>query len=143
MKNVVINRCFGGFGLSDEAVREYAKLKGFDVFGYVNPPHDFNSYVRIENSLNSFLTYWVKEDAGDNPTNEEINKVEWLHQRDIPRDDEALIKVVKTLKKKANGRCADLQIVKIPDDVEYEISELEKSKGILTTPFDWLIIFFI
>ena len=125
MKNVVINRCFGGFGLSDEAVREYAKLKGFDVFGYVNPPHDFNSYVRIENSLNSFLTYWVKEDAGDNPTNEEINKVEWLHQRDIPRDDEALIKVVKTLKKKANGRCADLQIVKIPDDVEYEISEYD------------------
>lgn len=137
MKNVVINRCFGGFGLSDEAVREYAKLKGFDVFGYVNPPHDFNSYVRIENSLNSFLTYWVKEDAGDNPTNEEINKVEWLHQRDIPRDDEALIKVVKTLKKKANGRCADLQIVKIPDDVEYEISEYDGLEHIAEKHRTW------
>ena len=137
MKNVVINRCFGGFGLSDEAVREYAKLKGFDVFGYVNPPHDFNSYVRIEHSLNSFLTYWVKEDAGDNPTNEEINKVEWLHQRDIPRDDEALIKVVKTLKKKANGRCADLQIVKIPDDVEYEISEYDGLEHIAEKHRTW------
>ena len=137
MKNVVINRCFGGFGLSDEAVREYAKLKGFDVFGYVNPPHDFNSYVRIENSLNSFLTYWVKEDAGDNPTNEEINKVEWQHQRDIPRDDEALIKVVKTLKKKANGRCADLQIVKIPDDVEYEISEYDGLEHIAEKHRTW------
>ena len=68
---------------------------------------------------------------------EEINKVEWLHQRDIPRDDEALIKVVKTLKKKANGRCADLQIVKIPDDVEYEISEYDGLEHIAEKHRTW------
>lgn len=137
MKDVVINKCFGGFSLSDEAIKEYAKLKGFDVFGYVNPPHDFNSFVRVENSPKSFLTYWVKEDAGDNPTSEEINKAEWLHERDIPRDDEALVKVVKTLKKKANGRCADLKIVKIPDDVEYEISEYDGLEHIAETHRTW------
>jgi len=137
MKKVVINKCFGGFGLSDEAIREYAKLKGFEVFGYVHPPHDFNSFVRVESLPKSYLTYWVKEDVGDNPTSEEINNVEWLHDRDIQRHDEALVKVVETLKKRVNGRCADLKIVEIPDDVEYEISEYDGLENIAEKHRTW------
>jgi len=28
MKKIVINRCFGGFSLSEEAIKHYAQLKG-------------------------------------------------------------------------------------------------------------------
>lgn len=32
MKKIVVNRCYGGFGLSHEAILEYAKRKGVKLF---------------------------------------------------------------------------------------------------------------
>ena len=34
MKKVILNKCFGGFGLSKEAYELYAKKKGISVFHY-------------------------------------------------------------------------------------------------------------
>jgi hypothetical protein len=41
------------------------------------------------------------------------------------RTSPELIRCVETLKAQANGRCADLEVIKIPDDVEWEISEYD------------------
>ena len=35
MKSIVINACYGGFGLSYEAVMLYAKKKGMELYAYV------------------------------------------------------------------------------------------------------------
>ena len=40
----------------------------------------------------------------------------------IPRDDEKLVQVVEELGAEANGHCAALKVVSIPDDVKWEIS---------------------
>ena len=48
-----------------------------------------------------------------------------LQDREIPRDDPALIKTVETLGKKADGNFARLKIVDIPDDVEWQIDEYD------------------
>ena len=45
--------------------------------------------------------------------------------RNIPRNDELLIRVVKELGEEANGFAAELKIVKIPDDTDYKIYEYD------------------
>ena len=41
------------------------------------------------------------------------------------RDDPLLIKIVEEMGDKANGRCAELKIVEIPDDVNWSIEEYD------------------
>jgi len=43
----------------------------------------------------------------------------------IPRDDEKLVRVVEELRTEANGHCAELKVVSIPDDVQWEIRETD------------------
>ncbi len=45
--------------------------------------------------------------------------------QDIPRDCEILVKVVRAMGKLANGVGAELRIVEIPDDTEWEIQDYE------------------
>jgi hypothetical protein len=42
----------------------------------------------------------------------------------IPRDDERLVQVVFELGDQANGHCAELKIVDLPDDVKWEIERV-------------------
>lgn len=132
MKEVVINSCFGGFGLSPKAVMEYAKLSGFNVYPYVTDygSGDYNKTTRWNNGDNDMCIYWLKEDIGDNPSSEKLNNAEWFHEHEIQRDDKILIQVVRKLKDKANGICALLNIVEIPDDVEYQIEEYDGNEHI-------------
>lgn len=47
------------------------------------------------------------------------------HAYEDDRTNPALIKCVKTLKKKADGRCARLKIVRVPDDVKWTIEDYD------------------
>lgn len=76
---IAINKCYGGFGLSDKAIDLY-------------------------NSLSDTKTDYAFE---------------------IERNDPILIQVIETLGDEANGRFAKLDIIDIPDDVEWEISEYD------------------
>jgi hypothetical protein len=48
-----------------------------------------------------------------------------FYDRDIPRDDTALVQVVEELGDVANGHCAKLKIVDIPDDVNWYVEEYD------------------
>jgi len=78
MTEVVINTCYGGFGLSEKA---------YEMLG-----DEWDSYGYKYNN---------------------------------DRTNPELIKVIKKLGKKANGTCADLKIVKIPNDIEWSIEEYD------------------
>lgn len=78
---ICINACFGGFGLSDEALQ----MLGFET-----------RYPQIS------------------------------------RTDPRLIEVVSTLGEAANGFCARLAIVDIPDEAtDWEIDEYDGAEGII------------
>ena len=94
-KKIAINRCFGGFGLSHDAVIRYHELKG-------------NTLV-VEYDKNWKMYHYC--------LNEKDESNYWTHHV-IPRDDPALIQVVEELGKGADGDHAELKIVEIPDDVE-------------------------
>lgn len=135
---VVINKCFGGFGLSPIAVKEYAKLSGFNVYGYVTDYSDLRKTIRYkDDGRKNYCIFWLMDDVGDNPTSDELNNANWFHETLLDRNDKILIKVVKKLKEKANGMCAKLRIVKIPDGVDYEIEEYDGAEHIAEKHRTW------
>jgi hypothetical protein len=56
---------------------------------------------------------------------------------DISRDDPVLIEVIEELGDAANGDCAELAIVEIPDDVEWEISEYDGREHVAEKHRTW------
>lgn len=93
---VVINRCYGGFSLSDEAHREIARRKGWKL--------------REERSPGgSWLNLWIDEP--------------WAKTYDtvldhVQRNDPDLIAVVREMGDAANGECAKLKIVEVTSEIE-------------------------
>ena len=60
-----------------------------------------------------------------------------FYDRDIPRDDAVLIRVVEELGDAANGFAADLKIVDIPDDVDWEIEEYDGNEWVAEKHRTW------
>jgi len=127
---IVINDCYGGFGLSPKAEVEYIKRKlGKKAFFYeshYSKNHTKSIYTKISLSLaeKAFCPHVVTKDLGASPTSEEMNEY-YFSEGDIDRADPILIQIVEELGKKANGQCAELKIVEIPDGIRWVISEYD------------------
>lgn len=74
---IVINDCYGSFGLSKEALALYNERAGTVV----------------------------------------------THERDIGRNNPILVEIVEQLGNAANGDYAELKVVEIPDDIQWQIEE--------------------
>lgn len=139
-RKIVVNRCYGGFSLSEAGVMLYAKLKGLTVYS-----------ERDEKS--SFTTYWIvpPEDRLPEPSQadwqawpmdertEYIRKqdAQEINDRKLERDDPALVETVETLGAAANGMCAQLDVTAIPADVEWQIEEYDGREWIAERHRTW------
>jgi len=127
--NVVVNRCYGGFSLSHKAKMRYAELTGFDLFPFIEKRDSkgrmiFNSFVPCDPNVCEnfdFVHYSTQ------PLTIDGRYVEgsYFTESNIERNDEKLVQVVEELGSDANGCCANLEIVEIPDDVEWVISDCD------------------
>lgn len=143
MKKIVINKCFGGFSISARAAMRYAELKGIPCYFFKSNICDLDRYtpITMEEAEKDFMfTAFTVPNPNDilcsekdwremtmeerQAHNKKYESIE-IETRHIPRDDPTLVQVVKELGKKANGKFADLKIVKIPDGVEWEIDEYD------------------
>lgn len=116
MTKVVINRCFGGFGLSMAAVEEYLKRKGKQAFFF---SHVGNKLVPVTPGEDSPFYFSTR-------TNEDLTDAEsYWHWSNLERSDPDLVAVVEELGEAANGRHAELKVVEIPDGIEYGIEEYD------------------
>ena len=102
MPKVVVNACFGGFGLSHEAVMRYAELAMINI-------------IRVEGEIKSIYHYY--KDVVSDDTYFSID--------DIERDDHILVKVVEEMGEEADGDMAELRIADIPDDVLWYIDDYD------------------
>lgn len=131
---IVINQRYGGFSLSFLAKQEYAKLKGFKIFFYEQTKYKHRDgveeYTRVETSDDVNLIMDLKKDLGITISKWPSDNSIYFSDRDIDRTDKDLIKVVEKLGKKANGQCADLNVIEIPDDINYEIEEYDGNEWI-------------
>ena len=92
---VVINACFGGFGLSKTA-KQWLRDRGM--------------------------------------TEDEVYDLRW---EDSERANPLLVECVETLGRKADGDCAELVVVEIPDDVEWEIDEYDGRESVEEKHRSW------
>lgn len=100
---VVINTCYGGFGLSKIALESYASRKGID------------------------LGKW----------NDRFGFYEGLSDHDISRDDKDLVEIVESLGKLADGFCAELKVVEIPEGVNWYIHEYDGMEHVAERHRTW------
>ena len=102
---VVINRRFGGFGLSPIATAAYYKKKGITATFYQPDGYDFRKSHRVRpENITGIMCYAFSKDLGEilNEWPEE-NGIS-LSCSDMPRDDADLVTTVEELGKLANTR---------------------------------------
>jgi len=107
---VVYNNCFGGFGLSEKAMKRYLKLKG----------------IEYKCSKDQWGAHF--EDNSGNPIEEDY----------IPRHDPILVAVVEELGKDASGSFAELQVQEIKSN-KYRIEEYDGNETVIEPDDEWFI----
>ena len=108
---VLVNKCFGGFGLSQEALERLVDLGVPESVDTDDAPEGFYIGRWSEKSLERRFSLL------DGPF--------FLPSREEWRDHPLMIQVVEELGAAANGRFAELEIVEIPDDVQWGIDDYD------------------
>lgn len=144
MQKIVLNKCFGGFGLSNKAIEMYLKLKGKKAFFYTQTKYKHRDGKELHERLKdtdseSYFTDVFTGDKGDSYTDEKGDDFYDNHfsYYDIPRDDAALVEVVEKLGADANGSCARLVVVEIDDWQKWGIDEYDGMES-LVEPYNVL-----
>lgn len=144
---IVINRCFGGFGLSEAAYEKLIEW-GVPVRKYIEQERNTDTGLYEPQPANDGEVIFDREltPEGEN----DLNDLYWRYKgkartatryweswtRDA-RTHPLIIRVVEELGKAADGPHAELSIVEIPDDVDYEISEYAGSEHIAEKHRTW------
>jgi len=159
---IVINACFGGFSLSPRAVKRLAELDGRECFFFTTGKDaggNLDIHAHVPASLDeleasgSLFFYALDLPDPDSVLPSQKNWCEmteeektrsnkaWgdhgLNDRDRNRTDPNLIRVVEELGEKANGRCAKLKVIEIPDGTEWEIDEYDGMESVHETHRAW------
>lgn len=115
VRYVVINVCHGGYGLSQEAEFLYLKKS---LTAYTTEPRESRYDTERYGPL-------IK-----------VNGKIW-YSSDISRDDPVLVSVVRELGDKANGDFAELKIVEIPANVNWQIDEYDGREWVAEAHRTW------
>jgi hypothetical protein len=151
---IVINSCYGGFSLSPQGLKEYARLNGRecyffkgglgstrqaidmpkkgDMFWDAFTTSDIDEINKISNS-NGWASMTKEQKDKFNDEYEKIN----LRHYEISRTDKNLINVVESMGSDASGACASLRVVEIPDGINYEIDEYDGNETIRESHRTW------
>lgn len=148
---IVINKCFGGFNLSAEALKQLV-LRNAKCIESMTP----KSYYGGDNEKYRSWAEWEKrwlddfknyEDIGDGfmtdkawPHN--VLKDDLLYSftgrsESTLRADIDLVAVVESLGDKASGPCSELKVVEIPDGVDFVIDEYDGLEHVAETHRVW------
>jgi len=132
---VVINRCFGGFGLSDKAYARLIEL-GFPVSGsYENEDPD-GRFIH-DSELDPTDTLYHKHKNNPSGLTRRYYS-SWINKRSLEsRSDKQIIQVVEELGAEANGPFGKLSIVEIPDGVSVEIDAYDGIESIEEVHRSW------
>ena len=141
---ILVNRCFGGFGLSDKAYERLIEL-GIPVKKYESPGRDPKTGL-YKNGASERVIYDRDLDDEESPFKGAMRTLAgryWETFIDdygdgrIGRTDPLIIQVVEELGDEANGRFSELEVVEIPDGIEWEIDEYDGSETVREKHRSW------
>lgn len=134
---IVINTCYGGFGLSFAGLKRYYEIK-FPERKLYFYKRDFstNTYTKVsEGEYAIFYTDIFDKDFGNtfraNDIDDDVFNDHFVSMRNFKRTDPILVQVVEELGNKANGECAELSVVEFSDN-KYRICEYDGLEWIET-----------
>lgn len=137
---IVINKCFGGFGLNDRAYDRLIEL-GVPVRAYIEQKQDPTTGLYLPESRNEGEVIFDRMLTPEHPFSDALHVrvmgrywETWLRQS---RTHPLLIQVIEELGAKAHDRLSKLVIVEIPDGVDYEIDEYDGIEHIAETHRTW------
>ena len=87
---IVINTCYGGFGLSEKAMKEYFRLKGWPF--YVEEKRLYNTYWKVPLSERVQEIDWKNATEEEKIAYNEKFEKQTCYCRDIERTDPDLIR---------------------------------------------------
>ena len=139
---IVINKCYGGFGLSNKAEDLYAEKSQFKLYRYKQTKYKFKDEEELHekvtgDDVNSMFNHTYTKDHGDSFSELNDKDSGYWYSGSLERTDPVLIEVVEALGKEANGDCAELKVVDIPDNVDYEIDDYDGIESISETHKTW------
>lgn len=125
MKKVILNKDFGGFGISKKGYELYARKKGLDLYMYEAEYSGKKTIYKRTDNDTLFTKYFTKNFGDTVNISDEDYKQYSLNLDEGSREDTVLIEVLEELKEEANGKYSDLKIVEIPDDLDYVIDNYD------------------
>jgi hypothetical protein len=134
---LVINKCYGGFELSSMAYEKLIEY-GVPVRKYIQEKRNPKTrrYEEVPENEGKIIFDRELTPKGEDRLNDSYYEYKgksnlaerywetWTSDY-ANRNDPLIVRVVEELGKKANGWAADLQIVEIPDDIDYEIDDYD------------------
>ncbi len=153
---VVINACYGGFSLSPKAVQRLAELQGRRCYLFSYNGSSLNEYIPYEESTSKIRSLmfaafdipnpsevlrankdWHELTDDEKKASNDLRSQHQIDSRPENRADPLLVQVVEELGEAANGACAKLKVVEIPDGVDYEVDEYDGFESIHEKHRSW------
>lgn len=131
-QRIAVNRCYGGFGLSHEAQR--ALIGQCEHIRLIEPSEYYGG-----------LEGWERRFAEDQKLREGVGAVLVHegkivldeHRQDETRTCPAMIAVVERLGEAANSWAARIEIVDVPDGVDWQIDEYDGQEWVSEAHSTW------
>lgn len=124
---IIFNKCFGGFQVSDEGYKLYAKKKKITLYTYIWDKYNFGTQELIKSSDTcNHLVYYLLKDYGNKIKFSDRRNEDIFYLNASHRTDPILIEVVEELGNKASTSYSNLKVISIPDDIgEYIIDDYD------------------
>lgn len=140
-KKVLINKCYGGFGLSEAAYERLIEW-GVPVREYREQKQDENTGLYLPEPLNEGEVIFDRDltSPSDKKLHDAMRHLGgryWETWTSDVREHPLVVRVVEEMGEAADGPCARLAIVEVPAGVAYKISEYDGREHIAEVHRTW------
>jgi len=136
---IVINVCFGGFGISDAGYEQLIKW-GVPVRKHIPEKCDPKNHRYLPEPANDGEVIFDRSLNDNTQANRDTQRLcgryweKWLSDN---RTHPMLVRLVEEIGNKVNGIYAKLKVIEIPDDIDWEINEYDGNESIEEKHRSW------
>lgn len=122
---VVINQCYGGFGLSPKGLKRYLELNGKQAYFYKQTSYQYQgnvTYERIDNieNANELFISCTTRDQGKILSDYPEDTFSYYS---LKRNDPILVQIVEELGREASSKYSNLVVIEIENGRWFKIDE--------------------